>query len=109
MHKEDLEQLLKQSWDDNQSITNLRSVAIQVERTIGNQVTKEMVYDLIASVLFIGERVRELEVRVVGGSPNEENQRRLDRIGLEVQKNKVRPDHQPVEPDYDPTEQEWKF
>lgn len=109
MQKEELDQLLKQSWEEPQAVRNLQSVVIQIEEVVRDVGAREVVYDLVASVLFMGERLRELEVRMVGGTPVEENERMLARRRVETQKGKVQRDYTPTEPDYDPTDREWKF
>src|SRR5574338_807736 len=109
MRKEDLDQCLKESWAEPQALRNLQAVASRVEAQVCEESLKEALYDLMATVLFMAERLREVELRVAGGSPVEENTRVAALRAMAVRKERAQGNHQPTAPDYDPTEREWKF
>lgn len=109
MRKEDLDQYLQESWEEPKSLRNLQVVAAQVELSVPEQELREALYDLMAAVLFMSERLREVELRVAGGNPVEENTRMSALRAMEIRKERALGNHQPTAPDYDPTEREWKF
>lgn len=109
MTKEELDKLLKQSWEQPQAVNNLKVITEEIKVVVKDKPARELVFDLIASVLFMGERLRELEVRVGGGTPVEENMREADRRRVAIQKAKLEREYQPTKQEYDPTEREWKF
>lgn len=109
MRKEELDQCLKESWEEPKALRNLQVVASQVEIQVCEESLKEALYDLMAAVLFMSERLREVELRVAGGNPVEENTRMAELRAMEMRKERALGKHQPTAPDYDPTEREWKF
>lgn len=46
----------------------LSKVVTEIDETVGNEKTREMMYELVDIVLQMGQRVRALETRVTAGS-----------------------------------------
>lgn len=89
MSKDDVDQQLNTSWELPEIVDKLRHVVAEVEETVPNQRTKDMMYELVELVLQCGERLHELETRMVGyGNPVEENARRDERIRMDLQKDR---------------------
>lgn len=89
MSKDDVDQQLNTSWELPEIVDKLRHVVAEVEETVPNQRTKDMMYELVELVLQCGERLHELETRMVGyGNPVEENARREEQIRMDLQKDR---------------------
>lgn len=61
MTKQEIERILQEAKDAPYRVNMLRTVLIQVDQCIDNEVERQMFYDLVSTILDLGDRVKELE------------------------------------------------
>jgi hypothetical protein len=85
MSKSEVKQRLATSWELSEVVQKLQRVVVRIETSNVGTEARELLYELVEVVLECGERVRDLETKIASGEPMEENQRREERLRVEVQ------------------------
>lgn len=89
MSKDEVEQSLQQSWERVESVKLLRGIVEEIDRSVPGDRTKEMMYDLVDLVLSMGERVHDLELRLVSYGAQEHLQDQQERIRVDTKKDQT--------------------
>lgn len=80
MNREDIDDHVGEALSCPVLSRRLQSVVTEIDETVGNEKTREMMYELVDIVLQMGQRVRALETRVTAGTVHDELSRRGDRL-----------------------------
>jgi hypothetical protein len=72
MTRDKLEKHLAKSKEDTQTKQQLRAVVAEVAEYVPTEGTRALMYGLVDTVLSMGERIRDLEDRMVSYSVREE-------------------------------------
>ncbi len=64
----------------------LEGVVQEIDCNVPGSRIQNLMYDLVGMLLLAGERVRELEYRVIGSEPSEELRRQVDMRGRREKK-----------------------
>ena len=76
MNREDIDDHVGEALSCPVLSRRLKNVVSEIEETVGNEKTREMLYELVDIVLQMGQRVRALETKVTGGSGLDELSRK---------------------------------
>lgn len=86
MTKDEVDHQLDTSWELPETVSRLKKVVEEIEECVPGDRTKELMYELVEIVLECGERVHEMESRLMAGSPVESSKQRDERIRIDVMK-----------------------
>ncbi len=80
MKRLDIEDHVKQAVSSPVLARRLQKVVTEIEESTANERTKEMFYELVDIVLQMGQRVRTIEMRVVGYDTREELSKKKEHL-----------------------------
>jgi hypothetical protein len=86
MTKQEIQVFLDEADEDPGVVRKLREVVQEVDDNVPGDRTKEMMYDLVGTVLMLGERVRDIEYRLVPGDVRSELKRQSMKHARKEQK-----------------------
>ncbi len=86
MSKDEIEQSLNQSWEKPDCVRVLKGIVQKIKESVPAPKTREMMYDLVDVVIQMGERVHDLEIRMVAYGARENLQAREERIRVDIKK-----------------------
>ncbi len=86
MTKDEVDQQLSTSWELPETVRRLRQVVEEIEECVPGEKTKGLMYELVEIVMECGERVHELESRMVAGSPIESSKQQGERMRIDNMK-----------------------
>jgi len=86
MTKDEVSQQLSTSWELPVTVRRLETVVEEIGHCVPGVRTKALMYDLVEIVMECGERVHELESRMMAGSPVESNKQQHERMRIENMK-----------------------
>ncbi len=80
MHREDIDSHVEEAVSCPILASRLQKVVDEIEETVPGDRTKEMMYELVDIVLQMGQRVRTIEIRVVGYDVREELSKKKEHL-----------------------------
>ncbi len=82
MTRDKVNHQLNTSWELPETVHRLREIVGEVEEFIPGEKTKDLMYELVEIVMECGERVHDLESKIMSGSPIETNKQHEERIRI---------------------------